>query len=147
MLPLNDMMLFVEVVKYNSFTIAAQKNNITPAAISKRISALEKTLQVKLLKRTTRSLALTEAGNVLYQHCQNMQLDIQNVIETAQRTHQSPRGKIKIAALQNVSNLILAPLIDAFLQLYKDMEIFITFEGALGPLPPIGEYDVAFRSG
>src|SRR5436190_208597 len=109
MLPLNDMMLFVEVVKYNSFTIAAQKNNITPAAISKRISSLEEILHAKLLKRTTRSLALTDAGKVLYEHCQNMQLDIRNIIETVQETHQRPRGKIKIAALQNVSNLIIAP--------------------------------------
>jgi DNA-binding transcriptional LysR family regulator len=147
MLPLNDMMLFVEVVKYKSFTIAAQKNNITPAGISKRISFLEKALQAKLLKRTTRCLALTEAGKILYQHCQNIHIDTQNIIEAVRETYQRPRGKIKIAALQNVSNLIIAPLIDKFLQLYSDIEIVITFDGALGPLPAIGEYDIAFRSG
>jgi DNA-binding transcriptional LysR family regulator len=147
MLPVNDMVLFVEVVKYNSFTIAAQKNNITPAGISKRISFLEETLGVKLLKRTTRCLALTDAGRVLYENCQNMHLDVQNVIEIVQKTHQRPQGQIKIAALQNVSNLVIAPLIDMFLQLYKDIEIFITFDGALGPLPAIGDYDIAFRSG
>lgn len=147
MLPLNDIMLFVDVAKYGSFTVAANKNNKTAAALSKRISQLEKSMGIDLLKRTTRSLALTEAGEILYQQCAQMQLDLGAVCEKVVEVHKKPKGKIKISALQNFSNIVLSEILEKFLSTYSDVEIEISLDGALGPLPPIGEYDIAFRCG
>ncbi|MBM7070585.1 LysR family transcriptional regulator [Shewanella sp. 202IG2-18] len=147
MLPVNDIMLFVDVVKYKSFTAAADKNEKTAGAVSKRISQLEASLGVKLLKRTTRTLALTEAGEILYRQCANMQLELSSVCEQVIDVHSNPKGKIKISALQNFSNIILSGLLEKFLQEYSDVEVEITLDGALGALPPIDEYDIAFRCG
>ncbi|MCL1078711.1 LysR family transcriptional regulator [Parashewanella spongiae] len=147
MLPVNDMMLFVDVVKYKSFTAAADKNEKTAAAVSKRISQLEASLGVKLLKRTTRTLALTEAGEILYRQCANIQSELGSVCEQVIDIHENPKGKIKISALQNFSNLILSDLLEKFLQQYSDVELEITLDGALGALPAIDEYDIAFRCG
>ncbi|MBM7072416.1 LysR family transcriptional regulator [Shewanella sp. 202IG2-18] len=147
MLPVNDMMLFVDVVKHKSFTAAGEKNDKTAAAVSKRISQLEATLGVKLLKRTTRALALTEAGEILYRQCANMQLELNTVCEQVIDIHENPKGKIKVSALQNFSNLILSNLLEKFLQQYSDVDVEITLDGALGALPPIDEYDIAIRCG
>lgn len=147
MLPVNDMMLFVDVVKYESFTAAAEKNGKTAAAVSKRISLLESMLGVDLLKRTTRSLALTEAGEILYRQCSAMQLELGSVCEKVIDVHKNPKGKIKISALQNFSNIILSPILEKFLGMYNDVEVEVSLEGALGALPAIGEYDIAFRCG
>ncbi|WP_133408308.1 LysR family transcriptional regulator [Parashewanella tropica] len=147
MLPVNDMMLFVDVVKYKSFTAAAEKNDKTAAAVSKRISQLEASLGVELLKRTTRNLAPTEAGEILYRQCANIQLELGSVCDQVIDVHNNPKGKIKISALQNFSNLVLSDILEKFLAKYSDVELEITLDGALGPLPPIGEYDIAFRCG
>lgn len=141
------MMLFVDVVKYKSFTAAAEKNEKTAAAVSKRISQLEHSLGAKLLKRTTRTLALTVAGEILYRQCSSMQLELSTICEQVVDAHNKPKGKIKISALQNFSNIILSNILEKFLQTYSDVEFEINLDGALGPLPPIGDYDVAFRCG
>ena len=140
-------MLFVDVVRYKSFTAAAEKNEKTASAVSKRISHLESLLGVELLKRTTRTLALTEAGEILYRQCAGIQLELSAACEQVIDTHKNPKGKIKISALQNFSNIVLSEILEKFLEKYRDVEIEITLDGALGALPPISEYDIAFRCG
>ncbi len=61
--------------------------------------------------------------------------------------HQNPKEKLRISALQNFSNIILSPILYKFLEKNNDVDIEINLEGALGPLPAIGDYDIAFRSG
>lgn len=146
-MPADDMLLFVEVVRHKSFTIAAQKIGKTPAAVSGRVTKLERELGVKLLKRTTRRLALTDAGSVLYEQCSNMHTNLQDLVEQVKNQHKHPAGLIKISSMPNFSNLILSPLIEKFMQEYPAIEFDINLDNSLYSLPPIDEYDIAFRAG
>lgn len=147
MLPVEDILLFVEVVKHKSFTIAAEKQGKTAAAVSGRISKLEFNLGVKLLKRTTRTLALTDAGRILFENCSGFHDNLKNIVETTIDEHKEPKGLIKISSMPNLSNLVLAPVINKFLEKYNKIEFDINLENSLYSLPPLDEYDIAFRSG
>ena len=69
---IDTLQTFVSVVRTRNFTAAADALNVTPSAISKQISSLEERLGVRLLNRTTRSVSPTEAGQMFYQHCENI---------------------------------------------------------------------------
>lgn len=69
---LNDMALFVEVVKAKGFRGAADTIGMPNSTLSRRISALEKTIGLRLLHRTTRKIELTEAGQIYYERCKRI---------------------------------------------------------------------------
>lgn len=69
---LDRIQTFVRVVEANSFVGAAQQMNLSKAALSKQISALEQELGIKLIERTTRRLSLTEAGSLYYAQCKRL---------------------------------------------------------------------------
>ncbi len=66
---LNGMRVFAQVVEARSFSAAADKLGMSKSLASRHVSALERALSVKLLNRSTRSLSLTEAGALFYEHC------------------------------------------------------------------------------
>jgi DNA-binding transcriptional LysR family regulator len=69
---LAGMNVFAEVVGAKSFSAAADKLGISKSLASREVSALERSLAVKLLNRSTRKLSLTEAGSIFYEHCANI---------------------------------------------------------------------------
>ena len=69
MLDLNDMRCFAAVVEQGSFTAAATVLDVPKSSLSRRILALEETLGVRLLQRSTRHLTVSELGQQFYQHC------------------------------------------------------------------------------
>lgn len=69
---LNDMALFVEVVKARGFRSAAQALGMPNSTLSRRISALEKAIGLRLLHRTTRRIELTEAGQLYFERCKRI---------------------------------------------------------------------------
>lgn len=68
---INDIGVFIEVINTGSFVGAAKKIGISKPSVSRQISQLESRLKTKLIKRTTRKLSLTEAGQILYARCKN----------------------------------------------------------------------------
>ena len=66
---MDSMKVYTTAVKTANFSLAAQQLNLSPSAVSKQISQLEKTLGVRLLNRTTRSISPTEAGTLYYNRC------------------------------------------------------------------------------
>ncbi len=66
---LPDLATFILIVNEGSFTAAAHKLGVTPSALSKLITRLEQALSVKLFKRTTRKLIITQAGQKIYDQC------------------------------------------------------------------------------
>ena len=66
---LSDMAILVTVVEQGNFSKAARKLGVTPSAVSRQISRLEDALGIKLLKRTTRQLVLTESGKITFDYC------------------------------------------------------------------------------
>ena len=69
---LPDLALFVQIVDQGSFSAVARQNGITPSAVSRSVSRLEREMGCKLLQRTTRKLRLSDAGETIYQHAQQM---------------------------------------------------------------------------
>ena len=143
---LNDMALFVDVVRLASFTKAAQKHNMSAAAISKRITSLEGMLNISLLNRTTRKVAPTEAGKTLHKYCNKIYDDAQLAYTATLDLHKNPKGLLTISAPTNFSNLVLAPTIAKFTEKYPDICIDIQLCDDRN-IPEIGSYDIAIRAG
>ena len=145
-LPLHDIVLFVDVVNYQSFTKAAQKHHLTPAAVSKRISSLEKFTGIRLLNRSTRKVALTESGEVLYRYCNKIHQDVESAHSAIVDLHNTPQGVLTISSPTNFSNIVLAPIIANFSALYPNIYVKVELTD-VRKLPEMGDFDIAIRSG
>jgi len=123
---LEEIRIFLLVAKQRSFTAAATEANITLSAVSKRISRLEQRLGVQLLNRTTRSVALTEAGALFNEKCRN----VFNLLDEAQSDlHElgaRPRGRLRINAPESFGRKCIAPMLPDFLAAYPDISVELT---------------------
>ncbi len=119
---------FVTVAEVNSFTQAAKKLSTSVAQISRRVSALEERLAVKLLNRTTRKVTLTEAGQLYFQHCRQLVEGLELAELAVTQMQSSPKGLLKITAPVTYGERHLAPLLNQFLEHYPqvDLELILT---------------------
>ncbi len=88
---LPDLALFVQIVDQGSFSAVARQNGITPSAVSRSVSRLEREMGCKLLQRTTRKLRLSDAGETIYQHAQQMLEAARQAMDSAAVAKRSPR--------------------------------------------------------
>ncbi|WP_325095146.1 LysR family transcriptional regulator, partial [Burkholderia contaminans] len=93
---LQNMRVFVRVVDAGSFTAAAQQMNSTTAYASRAVSDLEAHLRTRLLNRTTRRIALTEAGERYLQRCEQILAYVDQAEAEAGDAHARPSGKLKV---------------------------------------------------
>ncbi|PSS58441.1 LysR family transcriptional regulator [Pseudomonas sp. BBP2017] len=126
---LNDMALFVEVVKMRGFRGAAESLGMPNSTLSRRISGLEKQIGLRLLHRTTRRIELTEAGQLYFERCKR-------IVEEARLAHEQlgemlarPSGLLRASLPVDFANIYLAPLIAEFARLYPG----ISFDFDLTP--------------
>lgn len=146
MIPIESMLLFVDVVQNKSFAKAAQKHSVTAAAVSKRISQLEERMQVKLLLRSTRKLQLTTSGSLLYEKCLQHYADISNTYNQILDSQDRLQGCIRISAQSGISHLVMAPLLAQLGQQYPDINFEMQIRNAR-QLPDFGSYDIGIVSG
>ncbi len=92
-----DLQAFVAVVEAGSFTAAAQRLGSAKSAVSRRVSALEARLGVQLLRRTTRTLNLTETGQSFYDHSARILADLDEAESAVQQQHGELRGTLRVA--------------------------------------------------
>lgn len=143
---LNDMALFVDVVKAMSFSGAAQANGVPNATLSRRITMLEKSIGLRLLHRTTRKLELTEAGQLYYERCWRIVKEARIAHEELGQMLAQPTGVLRASLPVDFATVYLAPLITEFADLYPN----ITFDFDLTPrrVDLVTEpFDVAIRIG
>lgn len=143
---LNDMALFVEVVKAKSFRGAAEVIDVPNSTLSRRISALEKAIGLRLLHRTTRRIELTEAGQIYFERCKRIVDEARLAHEQLGEMLEQPSGLLRVSLPVDFANTYLAPLIADFAGLYPG----ITFEFDLTPrrVDLVAEpFDVAIRMG
>ncbi len=137
---------FVNVAETESFTQAAKKMIISTAQVSRQVSALEKRLDTKLFYRTTRKVSLTEEGRVFFQHCRSV-LDGLDEAERAITNLQSkPHGKIKLTAPITYGEQQIMPLVNDFMKIYGDVEVYANLSNQTVDLIEEG-YDLAIRLG
>jgi DNA-binding transcriptional LysR family regulator len=143
---LNDMALFVEVVKAMGFRRAADAMGMPSSTLSRRISALEKSIGLRLLHRTTRKIELTEAGQLYFERCKRIVDDALLAHEQLGKMLEQPSGLLRISLPVDFANTYLAPLITEFSQRYPG----INFDFDLTPrrVDLVTEpFDLAIRIG
>ena len=95
---LTSMDVFAKVVAGGSFSGAARQARLSPAVVSKHIQALENWLGVRLLNRSTRRLALTEAGEAFHARCMRILAEIDDATGAAGELQTAPRGRLRVSA-------------------------------------------------
>lgn len=143
---LNDMALFVEVVKAKGFRSAAEAMGVPNSTLSRRISGLEKAIGLRLLHRTTRKIELTEAGQIYFERCKRIVDEARLAHEQLGEMLAQPSGVLRASLPVDFAVTYLAPLIAEFAGLYPG----ITFDFDLTPrrVDLVSEpFDVAIRMG
>lgn len=146
MLDLNDVALFVHVVRAGSFAAAARRLGMPPNTASRRVQALELQLGVRLMQRSTRKLTLTDAGRSFFGRCAEQ---VDALAQSAQELtdgSQLPRGSVRVAAQADFFSFFRMDWIAEFLAAHPLIRLEFVLSDARADL--IGEgIDVAFRSG
>ena len=137
---------FAAVVEKGSFTAAAAHLGISTAQVSRQISALESRLVTKLLYRTTRKVAVTEAGQIYYQHCHLILDGLKDAEQALNNLQDKPRGRLKITAPGTYGENKIAPLINDFITLHPELQVESVLTNQRADLLE-GGYDLAIRVG
>lgn len=137
---------FIKVVETGSFTQAAAAFNVPASSLSRRIADLEQSLGATLLKRTTRTVNVTEVGNSYYQQITEV-LSLLKDSDEAVRAYQStPMGVLKVSAMVGFGERILFPLMDEFNELYPQVILDVSLSDEVTTLAR-DEVDIAIRGG
>jgi DNA-binding transcriptional LysR family regulator len=120
---LPDLASFISVINEGSFTAAAKKLGVTPSALSKLITRLEKALSTKLIERTTRKLIITQTGKMVYDQAVIMLNAAEQAVEVSNSDHLAPSGALTIAAPEAFLNSVLEPLVIPFLDAYPEIQL------------------------
>ena len=118
-----SMSAFVSVAKAGGFSAAARHLGIPLATISRRVADLEADLGVQLLKRSTRSVVLTEPGQAFYAASQRLLEDLKDAEDAVTGEYQAPKGELSITAPVGFGRLHLQPLALDFLAAYPDINL------------------------
>ena len=120
---LNGMRVFAQVVEAKSFSAAADRLGISKSLASRHVSALELSLSVKLLNRSTRKLSLTEAGAVFYEHCARIVQEAQLAEDRLTRTQSEPAGLVTVTAVPAFAVRHLLPALSEFYKKYPKIRV------------------------
>lgn len=122
MISLDDMRLFVEVVKAKGFKNAADVLNVPTSTLSRRINLLEHAVGLRLLHRTTRKIELTEAGAVYFERCQRIVAEAELAHEALIEMSREPSGVLRISATQDFAQIFLLPHLREFAERYPKID-------------------------
>src|SRR5215813_226255 len=117
-LPLNGLVTFECVARHLRFARAADELRVTPTSVSKTIAQLEEQIGVRLLNRTTRSVALTEAGARLLESAAPALASLRHGLEDARSTTEAPAGTLRINTSYVAFTLMFEPYLAEFLAAY-----------------------------
>lgn len=117
---------YIRVVEEGSFNGAARRLNTTSSAISKRVLWLEDRVGAQLLKRTTRSISLTEAGALFFERSVSQMEQWQSIVDETRSVTQAPVGSLKIGATVAVGSRFIVRYLDDFLTKYPDIKVQLT---------------------
>lgn len=143
---LKGISVFVSVADAGSFSAAAEKLNLTNSAVSKNVARLEARLGKKLFTRTTRTLALTEAGERYYRTCAAVLGELEETELALLTEDKEPHGKVRIDLPASYGRLHVLPLILEFAKQYPLLQPHVSFSDRF--VDPIQEgIDIVVRIG
>jgi DNA-binding transcriptional LysR family regulator len=128
-MPQNDLSAlsaFLAVAEERSFTGAAKRLGVSPSAMSHAMRALEEGVGVRLLSRTTRSVALTDAGEDLLARLRPALTDIQEALEQVSGLRGKPAGRVRLLVPRLAASTVLAPKLGQLARNYPDIVLDVT---------------------
>ena len=143
---LHDLTAFLAVGEERSFTKAAAKLGVSQSALSHTMRGLEERLGVRLLTRTTRSVAPTEAGERLLRSIGPLFAEIEGELAALSELREQPAGTIRITATEYAADEILLPKLAQLLPAYPDIKVEIVIDYGLTDIVA-GRFDAGVRSG
>jgi len=141
-----ELRAFAAVAQERSFRKAATRLGVTPSALSHVIRALEERLGAKLLHRTTRSVALTEAGSALLGRFVPAITDIEHAVSEVGAFSDRPRGRLCINLPRLAAEVVILPKIGQFAQLYPEIALDLVIDDSMADIVAEGS-DAGIRSG
>jgi DNA-binding transcriptional LysR family regulator len=137
---------FVAVLEQKSFTRAAKHLGLSPARVSELMRGLEERLGVRLVERTTRSVAATAAGERLLARLRPVLDDYQAALDSLNDFRAKPTGTLRLTVPPPAAEFLLAPVITQFLKTYPEIKLDISVDAALTDI--VAErYDAGIRPG
>ena len=122
---------FIRVSDLGSFSKAAQVLNLAPSSVTRSINKLEAELNVRLFKRSTRALILTEEGHQFYQRAEKLLEDADSLISSMQGTRSEPEGTLRVSSFEGFGRAFISPLLPEFLNRYPKLKIEIELDNQI----------------
>src|SRR6266853_2105212 len=143
---LADFRLFALIVERGSLTSASRELGLSPGAVSLRLSQLEKSAEVQLLRRSTRRLQLTESGDHFYQTAKRVLAEIGDLQEHLSGDRAAVKGPIRISAPLDLGRTYVAPILDEYIKDNPGISISLVLSDTILDLSEAG-VDLAIRYG
>src|SRR4029453_4136500 len=142
----NDLLLYARVVDEGSFSRAAARLGLPKSTVSRRVAALGSHPGESLLLRTTRRLTLPGFGEAVLAHARHVVEDVDAAESLAQSRQSEPTGRLRVTMPSDLANLVLAPVLTAFLERHPKVALDVDLSARFVDL--IAEnFDVALRPG
>lgn len=126
-----DLVSFLAIARHKSFRRAADELGCTPSALSHALRGIKERLDLRLVNRTTRSVALTEAGERLFARVSPAFRDIDDALDDLNNFRGRPMGALRFNASRGAAQLVLLPAVARFMALHPGVKVEIVADGAL----------------
>jgi DNA-binding transcriptional LysR family regulator len=141
-----DLTTFLSIAKHRNFRRAAEELQVTPSALSHALRNLEEQIDIRLFNRTSRSVALTEAGERLHRRVQPAFREIEEALDELSGFTGRPTGTVRISASHIAAQTLLFPLVQRFIKAHPAVNIEIVVQGNLLDIISSG-FDAGVRLG
>ena len=141
---LSVMHAFRRIVERGSFARAAEDLGVSPALLSREIKLLEESLGSTLLTRTTRSMSLTDAGQIYYDEASGILDNVARVENRIRDGAGAVRGHLKVNASSSFGQTVIAPLLPGFLDAYPELRLTLSLDDRVVDMVE-GGFDVSIR--
>ena len=141
-----DLSVFLAIARHRSFRRAAVELGVSASALSHALRTIEERLGLRLLNRTTRSVALTEAGERLYARVQPAFSDIGDAIDDLNSFRGRPTGTIRLNSSTQAAKHLLMPVVTQFLRAYPEVSVDLVIDDGLVDIVA-GGFDAGVRLG
>jgi DNA-binding transcriptional LysR family regulator len=143
---IQDFRIFARVAALQNLSAVGIELGLTAGTISKRLQALEDDLQVRLFDRTTRSIRITEEGQLFYVHTLRILAELDEARAAVELHAASPKGRIKLSSPASLGQFAIAEAVAQFIRAYPEVEVFVNVTDRPVNLQEEG-FDVAIRQG
>jgi DNA-binding transcriptional LysR family regulator len=141
-----ELRAFATIAEKGNFARAAEQLRISASTLSQTIRESEERLGVRLLNRTTRSVALTDAGRRLLTRLKPALSEMQAAVDDVSRMRDKPAGTLRVHAPRQIATTFVEPVLAEFHAIFPDIVLEVTIDDAVIDIVEAG-YDIGIRLG